>query len=534
MSTTAGRRVLGRRAFLGMAAAAAGAAGLAACGHSGSPRPAGSQPPGTPPSPRRTRSAPASADWSALGRDLDGRLIRPGDHGYYVARLLFDPRFDATRPAGVAYCRSPADVVTCLAFARRFAVPFAARSGGHSYAGWSGTSGLIIDVTGMSAVQLDSASGLAHVGAGTFLIDMYAQLLAGNVTVPGGSCPNVGVAGLALGGGVGVVSRALGLTCDNLDAVQIVTADGRIRDCDQARHSDLYWASRGGGGGNFGVATSFTFRTHAASDVVLFFLGWPWSQAAQVIAGWQSWAPHAPDQLWSNLHLFAAPGGATPSIQVGGTYLGSVADAESELERLYAAVGSGPSSPYVQATTYLNAMLVDAGCAGMSVAGCHLPWQAAGGSLTRQPELAKSDYFTRPLSGSAIGTLLTGVEKLQSVRGAPGGKGGVAFDASGGAINRVGPGQTAYVHRDALFLAQYTTNWDTGAPAGGVARQRDWQRVVHASMRPYASGQAYQNYIDPDLTTWQQAYYGANYPRLARIKAAYDPDGLFRFPQAIS
>ncbi len=516
-----------------MAATVAGAAGLAACGHGASPHPAQS-PPRPSPSPRRTRSAPTISDWNALGRDLHGRLVRPGDHDYDVARLLFDPRFDSTRPAAVAYCRHPADVATCLAFARRFTVPFAARAGGHSYAGWSSTSGLIIDVTGMASVQLDSASGRARVGAGTFLVNMYSRLLVGNAAVPGGSCPNVGIAGLTLGGGVGVVSRAFGLTCDNLDAVQIVTADGKIRDCDQARDSDLYWASRGGGGGNFGVATSFTFRTHAApAEVVLFFLGWPWTQAAQVIAGWQSWAPHAPDQLWSNLHLLAKQGGGTPTIQVGGTYLGSVADAASQLDQLYAAVGSSPSSPYLQGTTYLNAMLVDAGCAGVSVEGCHLPWQAAGGTLTRQPELAKSDFFTRPLSGSAIGTLLTGVEKLQSVRGAPGGNGGVALDACGGAINRVRPGHTAYVHRDALFLAQYTTTWDTGARGGGVARQRDWQRALYASMRPYASGQAYQNYVDPDLTTWRQAYYGANYPRLARVKAAYDPDGLFRFPQAI-
>jgi FAD/FMN-containing dehydrogenase len=531
--------VLDRRAFLGVAAAAAGAAagaaGLAACGHDGgrpSPRPR-PQSSGPTASPARSRTGPASSDWAALGRDLDGRLIRPGDHGYGTARLLFDPRFDAIRPAGVAYCRSPADVAACLGFARSYSVPVAARSGGHSYAGWSSTSGLIVDVTGMALVVLDSAARLARVGSGTFLIDMYAKLAAGGAAVPGGSCPTVGIAGLTLGGGIGVVSRAFGLTCDNLESVQIVTADGRVRDCDSARDSDLYWACRGGGGGNFGVATSFTFRTHTPSDVVLFFLGWPWSQASRVIAGWQSWAPNAPDQLWSNLHLSATPGGGTPAIQVGGTYLGSVADAESQLAKLYAAVGSAPSSPYVSSTSYLQAMLVDAGCASMSIAECHLPWQAAGGRLTRQPELAKSDFFTRPLSSSAIGTLLAGVQKLQSLPGAGGGNGGVAFDACGGAINRVGAGQTAFVHRNALFLAQYTVTWDTGAPAAGVAQRRDWQRACYASMRPYASGQAYQNYIDPDLANWRQAYYGPNYPRLTQVKASYDPDGLFRFPQAV-
>jgi Berberine and berberine like len=114
-----------------------------------------------------------------------------------------------------------------------------------------------------------------------------------------------------------------------------------------------------------------------------------------------------------------------------------------------------------------------------------------------------------------------------------GGAGGVAFDVCGGAINRVGAGQTAFVCRDALFLAQYTTTWDTGAPAEARGRQRDWLRACYASMRPYPSGQAYQNYVDPDLSTWRRAYYGANYPRLTQVKAAYDPARLFRFPQAI-
>jgi FAD/FMN-containing dehydrogenase len=119
------------------------------------------------------------------------------------------------------------------------------------------------------------------------------------------------------------------------------------------------------------------------------------------------------------------------------------------------------------------------------------------------------------------------------VAGAVSGQGGVAFDACGGAINRVGPGDTAFVHRNALFLAQYTLTWDTGAVTADIDQQAAWQRDLYASMRPYASGQAYQNYIDPSLTNWRQAYYGANYQRLTQVKATYDPDHLFQFPQAI-
>jgi FAD/FMN-containing dehydrogenase len=526
-----------RRAILRFAAAAGGATLLSSCTGNGGTTAAGSARTtagGTPDSAGRAPTAsgpPSPADWAALARDLAGPLVRPGQAGYTMAKELFDPRFDSLHPAGIAYCRNPHDVATCLAFVRKYGVPVAARCGGHSYAGWSSTSGLIVDVTKMAGVSV--SGGTATVGAGTRLIDFYNGLAANGRAVPGGSCPTVGIAGLALGGGVGVVSRAYGLTSDNVRSLQIVTADGQVRTCNANSNPDLYWACRGGGGGNFGVVTSFTFTTYPAGQVVLFFLSWPWSQAAQVISAWQSWAPHAPDELWSNLHVSAAPGGSVPNIEVGGTYLGSVSGASAQLDKLYAAVGSDPPSPFVESTSWLHAMLVEAGCASLAVSECHLPSQTSDGQLSRASEYAKSDYFTTPLSGHAIGTLLSGVERLQQVGGAPGGSGGIAFDALGGAVNRVGPGATAFVHRDALFQAQYTTGWPVGSAPAEVARQHAWQREFWQSMRPYASGQAYQNYIDPDLTNWRQAYYGANYTRLVKVKAAYDPERLFTFPQAI-
>jgi FAD/FMN-containing dehydrogenase len=502
----------------------------------------GSSPPSASPTVTPTPvSRPAGpADWAALRRQLSSRLlVTPDSSGYDTAKLLFDPKFDQSRPEGIAYCATPSDVSACLAFVRRFGLPVAARSGGHSYGGWSSTSGLVIDVSKMSAVRIDAAAGTARVGAGTLLIDLYSQLAARGLAVPGGSCPTVGIAGLALGGGVGVVSRLYGLSCDNIVGVQIVTADGRVRDCSDRSEADLYWACRGGGGGSFGVVTEFTFRTHPAPDLVLFFLQWPWSAAARVIGAWQSWAPAAPDELWSNLHLSAAPGGSEPSISVGGTYAGSVGSAQALLSQLYSAAGSQPDSVFVQSEGFLNCMLVEAGCSTMSVEQCHLPTQNPAGLLTRPPEYAKSDFYTERLPAAGIEVLLAQVAALGQVDGAPGAVGGVAFDAFGGVINRIGPGETAFVHRDALFLAQYTTGWSpgsevaAGAGTAAVARQRAWLASFHAAMRPYASGQAYQNYADPDLADWQRAYYGANYARLQRIKAAADPADLFRFPQSI-
>jgi hypothetical protein len=238
--------------------------------------------------------------------------------------------------------------------------------------------------------------------------------------------------------------------------------------------------------------------------------------------------------MWSNMHLSAVPGGRTPSLNVGGCYLGSSSGAVSEIDKLIAKAGVKPSSMSVSGTQpFLTAMLAEAGCFSLGYTACHLPWYVSGGKLGRQPQFAKSDYFTKPLSSAGINALLAGVASLQRVAGASGGAGGIAFDALGGAVNRVKPGATAFVHRNALFGAQYTTDWTNGASATGIASQHAWLRAFWQSMRPYASGQAYQNYIDPDLTNWKQAYYGANYARLAGIKHKYDPTRLFTFPQAI-
>jgi FAD/FMN-containing dehydrogenase len=472
---------------------------------------------------------PTTRDWEALRNKLSSHdLSRPGQKTYSQDRKMFDPRFSSLSPQGIAYCRTPADVAACLSFVTAFAMPVRARSGGHSYAGWSSVNGgLVIDVSQMHSFSV--GTGTVTVGTGTALIDFYANLAAHGLAVPGGSCPTVGIAGLALGGGVGVVSRLYGLTSDNLESVQIVTADGSVLTCDSSTHSDLYWACRGGGGGNFGVATSFTFGTHKLTRLVVFFLTWPWSQARNVVSGWQSWAPSAPDALWANLHLTANTGGP-PSVGVGGTFVGSVSGATAQLHDLYDKVHSSPSSSFVQEESFLTAMLIEAGCSADTVRQCHT---SPTGLLPRVPSYAKSDFFTRKLNAAGISALLAGIEKLRHVSGAAGGVGAVAFDAFGGALNKVSPSATAFVHRDSLFLAQYSTSWKWPGSARGAANQRSWLTSYYKAVHPHASGQAYQNYIDPDLANWQKAYYGANYTKLTQVKSTYDPHQLFKFPQSI-
>jgi FAD/FMN-containing dehydrogenase len=484
--------------------------------------------------PVSTIGKPAGPDWAAFGKRLSThRLVRPGEPSYTQARQLFEPRFDSLEPAGIAYCKTPADVATCLSFVRTFNLPARVRAGGHSYAGWSTvTGGLVIDVSAMNTVSF-SEHGASHdtvtVGAGASLIHFYAELAARGLSVPGGSCPTVGIAGLTLGGGVGVLSRLHGLTSDNLKSMQLVTANGSLLDCDDRHDGDLFWACRGGGGGNFGVATSFTFRARHLGKLCVFFLTWPWPIAASVVSAWQAWAPHAPDILWSNMHLSARCGGE-PALSVGGTYAGQEHGLAGHLDDLYDRIGTGPATAFIEQQSYLTAMLLAADCAGIPLAACHT---GPGGQLPRVPSFAKSDFFTRPLSRSGIRALLAGIEQLRTIAGAAGGVGSIAFDACGGAMNALSPTATAFVHRNALFLAQYSTAWTSRGVRSGVDSQYRWLSAYHRSLRPHASGQAYQNYIDPDLSSWRRAYYGVNYERLTEVKAAYDPTDLFTFPQSI-
>jgi len=538
--TTLSKSSFGRRAFIGVAAGALAGVAVPEVVHAAVAAPADTDAPARKAAPAgfAARAAgPSNADWTALAHDLSGTLVRPGEAGYGTDKLLFDPRFDSQQPAGIAYVKSPHDVATCIAFVRKFKIPFSTRSGGHSDGGYSGnTGGLIVDVQNFRNVNVSGST--VSVGTGTRLVDFYNGLAAKGRAVPGGSCPTVGIAGLTLGGGIGVTARAYGLTCDFLEEVQIVTADGSILNINASpqNHGDLFWACQGGGGGNFGVTTSFTFRTTPAPSPCTFYITWPWSSAAHVVAGWQAWAPSGPDQLWSNMHLSASPG-HTPSISLGGTYLGSYNDLLNLVGRLYGLIGRQfrPTHAIInRPQSYLSVMLYEAGCSSIGYQACHLPWYAPGGKLVRVPQLTKSDFFTRPLSSGGISSLLRGVQAFSNVRGGNGAAGGIAFDALGGAVNRVAASATAFVHRNTLFDAQYTTNWNpSGTTQAEINNQHAWIRGFWGSMRGYASGQAYQNYIDPEQPNWQQAYYGSNYPRLQQIKLKYDPTRVFNFAQAI-
>ena len=370
----------------------------------------------------------------------------------------------------------------------------------------------MLDVSRMHGVQL--ANGIANVGAGAQLIDIYTTLAAAGRSIPGGSCPTVGIAGLALGGGVGFSSRLHGTTCDSILGLTLVDASGRIRTCSATENANLFWACRGGGGGNFGVVTSFRFRTFPVSTVTTFEISWPWAEAPRAVAAWQAFAPHAPDELFAVCTLLTSKQGA--KVRVEGQYFGSPVDLRKVLAPLK--VGSASGGGGVQ-RSYLSAVQLWAGCA-LDAQQCHL---VPAGNLPRAAFKATSDYASKSISAAGIRTMVSFIDSRQAAGAADG---AIVLDPYGGAINRVASGATAFAHRKMLYSLQYYGG-------GGDPATVQWVRQFKQAMRPYVDGAAYVNYIDPDQPNWAKAYYGANYPRLQSVKKQYDPSNLFHFAQSI-
>jgi FAD/FMN-containing dehydrogenase len=464
------------------------------------------------------RACAASAPLRELRRAVRGPVLQPRSS----ARLVYNERYEAVRPLAVLQPLDVRDIQAAVRWAARHDVPIVARSGGHSYAGYSTARGaLVVDLRRLHGVHLDAGSARVRVGGGAQLIDVYSRLARAGGTVPAGSCPSVGIAGLALAGGMGLAGRRFGLTCDNLAALTVVTADGEARRCDARTGPDLFWAHRGGGGGNFGIVASLELTVHGASSASWFFVSWPWSQASAALAAWQAFAPSTTSRLTSILSL--STGAGAPRATALGQYFGSVRALRALIAPLTRVSGARVSLGHAG---YLSLMERWAGCLETSVAACHTVGASPGGALPRARFAARSDYVSRPLSSAGRAAMIELIERRQAQ-----GRGSGAFlcDAYGGAINRVAPDATAFVHRDVLFSVQELAYFDAGAQAASLA----WLHRAGTTLRPHASGEAYQGYIDPTLRSWRGAYYGENYERLVEVKRRYDPDRLFRFAQGV-
>ncbi|WP_375386895.1 FAD-binding oxidoreductase [uncultured Amnibacterium sp.] len=496
-----------RRALL-VGGAGLGVAGLlAACTDARRPAP-------SPTSPSASASA-GPESWESLAAATTGRLLRPGSPGWDAARVLRNPRFDGADPLGILRVAGTDDVIAGLAFARASRTPVALRAGGHSYTGWSaggapGTAvprSLVLSTAGLDSVTLSADGATVTIGPGARLLDVYGRLAAAGRAIGAGSCATVGIGGLTLGGGLGVLVRSFGLTCDQLTGATLVTADGRVHEVSDRVEPDLLWACRGGGGGTLGVVTSLTFRTQPAPDVLMFEVVLPWSAAARVVDAWQRWAPVADRRLWSSLKLLGGslhPSG--PRVAVIGAWTGPKAGADASVDGFVRATGATPLAHTATATTYGDAMR-----------------RYAGGGQ-RVSEAATSSIGSRRLSAAEIATLVGQVERAQSVAGLT--EGGVALDALGGAVAAVGASATAFPWRSALWTAQYTATFADGAdPAPFDA----YVRGFRAAMAPAWGTAAYANYCDAAIPD-PSAYFGANTPRLRAIAQRADPQGLFAQP----
>jgi FAD/FMN-containing dehydrogenase len=441
------------------------------------------------------------------------RRLTPGSDDYELARKPAIASFHEIRPRAIVRCETPGDVAEAIAGARASGSEIAVRSGGHCFAGRSSTRGVLVDVTPMSSVSVTGER--ATIGAGARLADVYDALAGQGLTIPAGCGPTVGIAGLALGGGLGILGRKHGLTCDSLVGAQVVLADGRVVNCDERTEPDLFWALRGAGGGQFGVVTSLTFRTLAAPRATAFRLEWPHAHAVALNEAWQGWAPAAPDELAASM-LVAADGdaGEPPVVTLIGALLGSEADAVEHIDELISRAGAEPqSSEYVdgsyrEAKRYLSGL---------------------GGPVDDEEEVghpySKSEFFRQPLPAEAIGAL---VDRLTD--GRPSGQAReLDFTPWGGAYNRVPADATAFAHRDELFLLKQAVV----VRDGDVESARRWLTASWALTRQWGSGGVYPNFPDPDLADWPRAYHGANYDRLVELKRRYDPDDVFRFHQSL-
>jgi FAD/FMN-containing dehydrogenase len=460
---------------------------------------------------------PSGADWHALAASLDGDLVRPADSDYDSARRLFNPRFDGIRPAAVVEAANPDDIAEAIRFARKFDLVARPRSGGHSYVGVStAASGIILDVGRMRGVDYDAGSKTAVVRAGSRLFDVHEALEAHNRSVPTGTCPTVGAAGLTLGGGVGVEGRANGLTCDALQALTLVTAAGTILQVDANHHPDLFWAHRGGGGGNFGVMTSMRMRTFAAHRMGFYFVSWSPSQAVSVIRGWQRRVSRMPRSAWANVHLEAASDGSVAIRVVGVSLTG---DGGPEAHALIKAVGHQPTSLSTFSRSHEDGIKLLAGCSTRSDQQCHLPPR---GNLSREAFAAGSDVLGGPLTTAQASRLVAAVR----LRAGSGGSVAVILDPLGGAVADLSPATTAFRWRHALATVQ----WYIGLPEHPTGSQvRQAYHWINNSGHPALHGAsvgAYVNYLEPGRSVG--SYYGRNLGRLRKVKARYDPSGFFR------
>ncbi|MFR9753221.1 FAD-binding oxidoreductase [Nocardia sp. 004] len=445
------------------------------------------------------RSAPPG---STERTELTGQVVRPDDPDYASARRYWDELFDSS-PRALVFCRNTEDVVNALRYARENDIPFRARSGRHSLEGWSSVDdGITIDVSSLKSVEIDPQAMTATVGTGLTqgeLVDALAPY-----GFPTGDEATVGLGGLILGGGIGLFCRRMGVACDNLLSAELVIPEGdsgaRIVRADAERNTDLLWACRGGGGGNFGIATEYELRIHRIPEQLgTWQVRWPLDALARVLDTWQRWAPAADERLSS---VFNAQR-ASPSLTVGGTFLGPA----DQVRRMVGPLLQIPGADFeVAAMSYVD-------------------YFHAENANPRRFRRAKYTpmWVHDPLPPQAR-------EQISAmIADAPSPDCSFWALSWGGAVRRPPEHGAAWYWRDPIFYAEPGATWN-GAEADSA--HIAWIEQFRGALQPFFHG-GYVNVPDRSIADWGAEYYGAHFDRLRAVKAEYDPHEVFTFEQSI-
>lgn len=393
--------------------------------------------------------------------------------------------------------RNSNDVIKALAFIREHQYSFALRCGGHCYEDFSLDYQVILDVSNIKDITfLDNT--VVKIGSGWRIGELASYLSKYNLMLPAGTCASVGISGLATGGGIGFSTRLYGLTCDNIKSVEMVLANGQLITASEEENSDLFWAVRGAGGGNFGCITSFTFQVHPLSTLLLYEISYNFDDLAVVLDQWQRWAPFTVPELSSELDIF----NSDQAFIITGEYEGT----EADLERLLQPILGYQIGIKLWRTTFKEAVEHFTGS-------------------TKEPFPYfenKSGFVYQPLPLEAIRKIA-----YYMARGPRNIK--LEMDAFGGRVSELPHDSTAFAHRQALYWVQYTIRWDNPYYEKNY---RTWIEQFYNDTKQYLIG-AYVNAPDLDLLDWGRAYYGDHLERLQILKRKYDPLNVFKFRQSI-
>ena len=437
-----------------------------------------------------------------LRASLRGDALLPGESGYDTSRRLFNAMIDR-RPALIVRCAGAGDVAASVAFARSAGLAATVKGGGHNVSGKAvADGGLLIDLSPMRGCRVDPVRRIAHAEPGFTLAELDRETQAFGMATPTGIVSATGIAGLTLGGGIGWLNGLHGLACDNVDSFDVVTADGRLRTASPDENEDLFWALRGGGG-NFGVVTSFVYRLHEVGPVLGGGIAWPMGRAKEVLRFYRDFARACPDGLSVNAGLFVVDG--TPLVGLNTAWIGPAEEGEKRVGPLRS-IGA-PVADGIRPMRFVE--LQSGGDAAFPNGRRHY-WKGT---------------FIRDLTDEMIEVLLRYAARFPSPYTM------IGLQQMHGAAARIPAAATAFAHRneqwDCLILAQ----WESPAED---ARGIGWVRELYAELAPLAQDAVYVNDLGDDEPERVRSAFGANYDRMVKLKAKYDPENFFRGNQNIA